>query len=104
MSNGTATVRTPYEKQADDPETTNDESNDQPLGNMGTISLRVRNVSSGNRYPLDADVTRTSGGYKLLRLYFVKGGWVDFDSCNPAPGYVGHCTDENRRRWDIEGK
>jgi hypothetical protein len=68
MRGGSATVRVPYEPAADDPATTNDESNDQPLGHLGTVSIHVYYPSSGNRYPLDADME----GDSLLRLYFHK--------------------------------
>ena len=66
---GTPTVRKPYDRKPDDPATSNDESNDQPIGHIGTVTLNVCNVSSGNCYPLDADVE----GGEVQRLYFPKG-------------------------------
>ncbi|MEP6849473.1 MAG: hypothetical protein ABI999_11500 [Acidobacteriota bacterium] len=101
---GTSTVHKEFNVQADNPKTTDNERNNQPLGHMGTISLHVRNVNSGHSYPLDADVDKTEDGYELHRLYFVKGGWVDFYTCDLDGDYVGSCTDENGRGWDIEGE
>jgi hypothetical protein len=75
-SGDTATVRKPYTPPADDPTTSNDESNDQPVGHFGTVTLVVFNYSSGNEYTLDADVD----GGEVQRLYFPKGSWLDFDS------------------------
>jgi len=73
---GTATVRKPYDPKPDDPNTSNDESNDQPLGHFGTVALLVYDISSGHEYTLDADLEDR----EVQRLYFPKGGWVDFDS------------------------
>ncbi len=73
-SGGTATVRKPFVPQSDDPGTSNDESNDQPAGHFGTVTVSVTNQGSGNTYSLDADIE----GQILHRLYFEKGGWVDF--------------------------
>lgn len=101
---GTATVRKGYEPQDDNPTTTDNERNNQPLGHMGTVTLRVHNVSSGNSYPVDADVENIDDGYELHRLYFLKGGWVDFNSCDLDSDYVGSCSDENGRDWEIEGE
>ncbi len=70
---------------------------------MGTVTLRVHNVSSGHTYPVDADVDKTEDGYELHRLYFIKGGWVDFISCDLDENYEGYCSDENGRDWDIQG-
>jgi len=100
---GTATVREPYTKPVDDPYTTDDESNNQPLGKFGTVTLHVLYVNSGNSYPVDADVEENGDGYELHRLYFLKGGWVDFNSCDLDEDYQGSCDDENGRAWEIEG-
>lgn len=103
--NGTATVRKKHTVRIDDPETSNDESNDQPLGHYGTITLDVRNVSSGHSYSVDADVDEDEfGELRLRRLYFVKGGWVDFVGCGLESDYSGSCSDENGRDWEIEGR
>lgn len=104
LRNGTATVREEHAKKADDPRTTNDESNDQPLGSYGTVTLHVRNISSGNSYPVDADVERNDEGFEVRRLYFLKGGWVDFMSCEVDEEYLGNCSDENGRDWEFEGE
>src|SRR5688500_9658982 len=96
---GTATVREPYAPKPDDPATSNDESNDQPKGHFGTVTLDVCNVSSGNCYPLDADVEDG----EVLRLYFPKGGWVDFDSSEIDSGGNGSGRDENGKEWEFRG-
>jgi hypothetical protein len=101
---GSATVRQAFLKPTDDPLTTNDESNDQPLGYFGSVTLYVRNIDSGNSYPLDADVEESEDGFELKRLYFPKGGWVDFYTCDLNSVYEGHCTDENGRAWSINGE
>lgn len=97
---GTATKRKDVEPLPDDPDTTNDESNDQPVGHFGTKTLFVNNTSSGNSYYLDADLE----GLTVERLYFPKGGWVDFYDCELDDSYSGLCTDENGNMWDIQGE
>lgn len=101
---GTGTVRKPYSPGPDNPATTNDERNDQPKGHFGTITLSVTNVSSGATYSLDADVTEDGSEFHLERLYFPKGGWVDFIGCDLDEDYLGFCQDENGRSWDINGE
>jgi hypothetical protein len=96
---GTATVREPYEPKSDDPATSNDESNDQPLGHFGSVTLYAYNSSSGNTYTLDADVEDG----EVLRLYFPKGGWVDFNSSEIDSDGNGSGTDENGRHWEFRG-
>jgi hypothetical protein len=96
---GTATVRKPYEPQSDDPATSNDESNDQPLGHFGSFTLYAYNSSSGNTYTLDADIEDG----EVQRLYFPKGGWVDFDSSEIDSDGNGSGTDENGRHWEFRG-
>jgi hypothetical protein len=100
VTGGSPTIREPYYRQPDDPATTNDESNDQPRGHFGRLTLLVTSVSSGNSYPLDADVE--SG--ELTRLYFPKGGWVDFIGCELDEDFIGSCADERGRQWAIHGK
>lgn len=96
---GTPTVRyadTPYYE--DDPYTTNDESNDQPPGYYGTETVYACTTHNERCYELDADF---SDGY-LERLYFPKGGWVDFeesDECVRGDGCVA--IDENGREWEV---
>ena len=97
-SGGTPTYR--YEDTTtynDDYYTTNDESNDQPVGFYGTETMNVCNGSSGNCYDLDVD----SDGENIERIYFPKGGWVDVDS---SDCYNGSCTaeDENGNEWELE--
>lgn len=96
MRGGTATVRESYVPQDDDPETTNDETNDQAIGHFGTKTIYAHNLNSGNSYPLDADVDDG----KLERLYFPKGGWVDLPDCDLDVDST--CTDENGTNWDID--
>lgn len=100
VTGGSPTVRKPYYAVPDDPDTTNDESNDQPRGHFGTVSLLVTNVNSGNSYPLDADVDDN----ELTRLYFPKGGWIDFLGCELDEDLTGFCEDENGRSWNIQGE
>lgn len=98
---GKPTRREPHEKQKDDPLTTNDESNDQPLLHYGKVTMYVRNISSGNSYYLDADL---DDKHNLTRLYFPKGGWVDFlDGCELDADRSGICIDENGKKWNIQG-
>lgn len=97
---GSPTIRRDFVPDDDDPTTSNDESNDQPLGHFGTISLKVCNLQSGNCYPLDGELT----GSSLNRLYFPKGGWVDFSDCELEEDMTGECVDENGKSWRIEGE
>lgn len=80
----------------------------QPAGHFGTMTLEALNVNSGNQYPLDADVdddsTDVSDTHTLHRLYFPKGGWIDFADCELDEDYSGTCLDENGREWEIMGE
>lgn len=96
---GSPTVRIPFAPQNDDPETSNDETNDQPLGHFGTLTLFVTSVESGNSYPLDGEME----GTELRRLYFPRGGWIDFYSCELDKDFSGFCSDEQGRSWSIAG-
>ncbi len=84
----------------DNPETTNDESNDQKLGEYGTVTICAHYINSGNRYPLDADIFDG----KLTTLYFEKGGNLDFIDCEIDEDYLGSCIDQSGRQWEFEGK
>ncbi|MEP7365724.1 MAG: hypothetical protein ABI972_20925 [Acidobacteriota bacterium] len=97
---GSATVRRPHQRSEDDPDTSNDESNDQPVGLYGTLTLSVCYPATGKCYDVDADLSGTT----LDRLYFPKGGWVDFDSCDLDDDYTGECDDENGKSWEINGE
>ncbi len=77
--------------------TTNDESNDQPVGFYGTETMEACNQSSGNCYDLDVD----SDGENIERIYFPKGGWVDVDSSECDDGYC-YVEDENGTEWELE--
>jgi hypothetical protein len=96
---GTPTIRKEFVRQADDPSTTNDESNDQPTGHFGTCTMTVTSESSGNTYVLDADVN----GTEVQRVYFPKGGWVDFDESEIDADGNGTGTDEQNREWTFGG-
>lgn len=100
MSGGTPTIRREYTPQEDDPSTTNDESNDKLVGYFGTMTVLATSEQSGNQYTLDADIS----GSILTRLYFPKGGWVDFPDCELDGGFCGECEDEEGRLWTIEGE
>jgi hypothetical protein len=95
---GTATVRKPYEQRLDDPATTNDESNDQPVGHYGTTTLIVSQEESGHTYTLDVEIE----GSEVQRIYFPKGGWVDLRGCELDEDLTGDCVDENGRHWTFE--
>jgi hypothetical protein len=97
---GSPTIREPFTPELDDPFTSNDESNDQPLGHFGTETLSVLNYDSGNSYTLDGEIVDGA----LERLYFPKGGWIDFYSCDLDEQFQGECTDEEGRLWSIEGE
>lgn len=84
----------------DDPSTTNDESNDQPLRTAGTMTLCVTNHGSGNSYPLDADVQSN----EVISIYFPKGGNVDFPGCELDDSLQGECNDEEGRGWTFNGE
>lgn len=96
---GRPTIRRSFPQLHDDPRTPNDESNDQPLGHFGTATVHVHSYGSGNTYTLDADVE----GASVTRIYFPKGGWVDFLDCEIGVDLQGHCTDEQGRAWEFEG-
>ena len=81
----------------DDIYTTNDESNDQPVGFYGTDTMYACNQSSGNCYDLDVD----SDGESVERMYFPKGGWVDIDYSDCDDGYC-YVEDENGTEWELE--
>jgi hypothetical protein len=100
MRGGTATVRRPFVQPPDDPRTSNDESNDQPVGYLGTRTLSVCSRESGSCYILDAELD----GSELSRVYFPKGGWVDFEDCELDADFHGECEDEKGRPWSFEGE
>jgi len=95
----TPTMRRSLRSLQDNPITSNDESNDQPLGHFGTKTIRVHSAQSGNTYTLDADLD----GNSLDRIYFPRGGWVDFAGCELEWDLSGECEDELGRIWIFEG-
>ncbi len=97
---GSPTVRRSYEPRVDDSTTTNDESNDQPVGHFGTVTVDITSEDSGNTYTLDAEID----GATVERVYFPKGGWVDFYDCEVDEDLAGECEDEEGRWWTFEGE
>lgn len=85
----------------DDPYTTNDESNDQPVGYYGTHTMCVYNYSSGNTYTLDVDVTEDA---EVEQVYFPKGGWIYFTGCELDENLEGDCSDDDGRDWEFQGE
>lgn len=81
----------------DDIGTTNNESNDQPVGFYGTDTMYACNQSSGNCYDLDVD----SDGESVERIYFPNGGWVDANSSDCDDGYC-YVEDEDGTEWELE--
>jgi hypothetical protein len=92
---GTATVREPYTPKQDDSATSNDESNDHPLGHFGSVTLYAYNSSSGHTYTLDADVE--NGEFNVY--IFQRADGVDFDFGEIDSDGNGRGTDENGRFW-----
>lgn len=85
----------------DDPYTTNDESNDQPVGFYGTRTLCVYNEGSGSTYTLDADVTEYA---EVEQIYFPKGGWLYFHGCELDENLNGYCSDDDGDQWEFQGE
>lgn len=88
-------------KLADNSATTNDESNDQPIGTAGTKTFCVSTPHNGRRYALDVDAN--GEGY-INKIYFPKGGHVDFSDCITHSDWSGECDDENGKTWVFEGE
>ena len=84
----------------DDPTTTNDESNDQPIGHWGTITMCVGTTHNGRQYTLDVDLE----GLEVQTIYFPKGGNVDFIGCELDDQLTGTCDDERGREWEFSGE
>jgi hypothetical protein len=93
MGGGSPTIRKSFVRQPDNPYTTNNEANDHPLGHFGNCTITCLNESSGNSYPLDADVASR----EVKRIYFPKGGWVDFSDSSIDENGTGEGTDEQGR-------
>ena len=91
-------MRREYEPQPDDPYTTDDESNNQPVGYFGTKTLSMAG-ENGNTYTLDGEIENG----ELRRVYFPRGGWVDFPGCELESDFTGACLDEEGRSWTIHG-
>lgn len=90
----------PPEEQEDDPDTTNDESNDQPLRHFGTETLCIASASSGNTYTLDVELDDN----EVSQIYFPKGGWLYFTGCELDDELNGECVDDHGDSWEFQGK
>lgn len=84
-------------KFSDNPETSNDESNDQPVGYYGDKTMQVRTPHNGENYTLDVEFD----GENPTSVYFPKGGNVDFSDCSGGDG-SWECIDEDGKEWTIE--
>lgn len=87
---------------------TGDTESQKPTTNstkpIETVSLRVRNITTGQSYVVKAEVDEDEvGEVRLRRLYFEKTGWVAFVDCGLESDYSGACTDENGKDWEMEG-
>ena len=97
-SDGTPTIRNTYIPETDDPYTSDNEYNDQPVGYYGTETVEACNQSSGNCYDLDVEIY----GDEIERIYFPKGGWVDmYDSEWDEDYGEGWGEDENGTEWEF---
>ncbi|MBU0731271.1 hypothetical protein KKC88_00145 [Patescibacteria group bacterium] len=97
-SGGTPTIRKTYVPETDDPYTSDNEYNDQPVGYYGTETMEACNLSSGNCYDLDVEIY----GDEIERIYFPKGGWVDmYDSEWDEYSGEGWGEDENGTEWEF---
>ena len=54
---------------------------------------------SGASFSVDADVEDDT----VTRIYFRKGGWVDFEDCE-LDDLEGECEDERGILWVFEGE
>ena len=87
-----------YIQQVDDPYTTNNESNDQPVGYFGTETVRACTTHNDTCYALDVLVEDGM----VVEIYFPKGGNVDLYD-GEFDGDYGWGTDENGREWEFSG-
>ena len=81
----------------DDPETTNDESNDQPEGYYGSETITACTPHNGSCYDLDADIEDTT----ITTIYFPKGGYVyvNAEDCNSGETCYGE--DGDGTEWEL---
>lgn len=76
--------------------TTNDESNDQPVGYYGTQTAEVCNDRTGTCYDLDVD----TDGETVDTIYFPKGGHLNM-SMSFCEENVCEASDEDSEDWTI---
>ena len=84
-------------KQIDDPATTDDESNNQPLGLFGTEIVKACTTHNERCYTLDAQFDDK----KLVKVYFVKGGRLKFKDNQCASMQICRVKGQNGREWLI---
>ena len=76
---------------------TNDPSNDQPVGTYGDQTMTVSTPHNGAQYTLDVEFN----GDNPSTIYFPKGGHVEISDCSRGGG-SWECTDEDGKAWTIE--
>lgn len=82
----------------DDSSTTNDESNDQPLGYYGTETVSACTTHNGTCYDLDVDIEDD----EVVKIYFPKGGYIYLhDAVNCYSGDTCYGYDRDDREWEI---
>jgi hypothetical protein len=91
---GSPTLR--YEEIPDTNYDSNPYDEDQPTGYYGTKTIEACSTHNGSCYTLDADIS----GDMVERIYFPRGGWVDFDDGEFMNG-SGWGIDENGREWEF---
>jgi len=82
----------------DDPTTTNDESNDQPLSYFGTETVIACKQSKDKCYTVDALVENDT----VIEIYFVKGGRLYFHPRPCAPHTNCDIQSQNNDYWKIK--
>ena len=76
-------------QEQDNPDTSNDESNDQPLGLYGTETVLACTPHNDRCYTLDALIEDQA----IKKLYFPKGGYIRFTNNTCLPRTVCNLND-----------
>lgn len=76
---------------------TNDPSNDQPVGSYGDQTMYVSTPHNGAQYTLDVEFD----GENPSTIYFPKGGHVELSDCSGGNG-SWDCTDQEGQEWTVE--
>lgn len=81
----------------DNPNTSDNESNDHPLGYFGNRTVFACRYRECNEYDIDYYKD------KVERVYFEKGGWVDMDEDKSDCDLEKYCVtlDENGDEWEF---